>query len=312
MIERNLSLLILTLYSETNVQDFAVLNEVQHYSCPASDLRIIVSNGIPDHDIQFVRNPPRVQNWMVSMPLTPSYITDGNPIEPSPLGYIAMSLNGVPVYGAQEGGGTNAVEFTDGSFRVPYHGHAAPNGDWHYHSGEFGRTTSLELDDDDITSRTLMGFAADGFPIYGPLDDPSGLDECNGIQVGDSVDSYRYHARKLTQVNETVDYCNGNSSVVVWKYVLGCFMGNLARSAVADSTNATIPADCERIQLGGRKPERGMDRGMGRGMNRGMGRSKGSSKSSSMDAGGRENGGRGNGGTRGRRQRGRRYNGIFD
>ncbi|MGB1222042.1 MAG: YHYH protein, partial [Alcanivoracaceae bacterium] len=32
----------------------------------------------------------------------------------------------------------------------------------------------------------LVGFAKDGFPIYGPLDDgsvPTGLDECNGMSI---------------------------------------------------------------------------------------------------------------------------------
>ena len=48
------------------------------------------------------------------------------------LGIVAMSLNGVPAYGAQEGGGTNAAEpavgaqITDAQY---WYGHAAMSGD---------------------------------------------------------------------------------------------------------------------------------------------------------------------------------------
>jgi hypothetical protein len=37
-------------------------------------------------------------------------IVQWNSLECASLGIIGMSLNGVPAYGAQEGGGTNAVE----------------------------------------------------------------------------------------------------------------------------------------------------------------------------------------------------------
>jgi hypothetical protein len=40
-------------------------------------------------------------------------IVQWNSLECASLGIIGMSLNGVPAYGAQEGGGTNAVEGGD-------------------------------------------------------------------------------------------------------------------------------------------------------------------------------------------------------
>jgi hypothetical protein len=36
--------------------------------------------------------------------------------------------------------------------------HAAPSGDWHYHSGELGLVTDIAL----IASTTLLGYAMDG------------------------------------------------------------------------------------------------------------------------------------------------------
>jgi hypothetical protein len=43
----------------------------------------------------------------------------------------------------------------------PPQGHAAPSGDWHYHSGEFGLVTDIAS----IPSTKLIGYAMDGFPI---------------------------------------------------------------------------------------------------------------------------------------------------
>jgi hypothetical protein len=53
--------------------------------------------------------------------------------EPQNLGIIAIQLNGVGIYGAQEAGGTNAVEpgstgtVVDGQY---WYGHSAPTHDW--------------------------------------------------------------------------------------------------------------------------------------------------------------------------------------
>jgi hypothetical protein len=172
---------------------------------------------------------------MVSMPLVPTF--SGATLEPGALGIIGMSLNGVPTYGAQESGGTNAVEGT-GAIIVPYYGHAAPSGDWHYHSGEFGKVTNVAS----YTSTTLLGYAMDGFPIYGPLADASVLDECNGF--GATASEYKYHVRTLPQVDEALGYCDGTSPAINWAYVLGCYKGTMTKSAVADSTTTSIPSDC--------------------------------------------------------------------
>ena len=40
---------------------------------------------------------------------------------------------------------------------------------------------------------TLIGYARDGFPIYGFYEEINKLDECGGIDEGDG---YRYHLRK--------------------------------------------------------------------------------------------------------------------
>ena len=213
------------------------MNEVAIYTCPTSDLRIIVSNGIPDHDLtQLNPNGPCEIFWMVSFPLNPTLTAIKT--EPSALGIIAMSLNGVPTFGAQEGGGTNAVGGNGVVDGIPWYGHAAPGGNWHYHSGEFGRYVEIT----DVPSTELLGYAMDGFPIYGPLDDASVLDDCNGI--GDTSETYRYHVRTKAEVDESLDYCDGTSPAINCKYTLGCYQGDLSRSTVEDAKTGTLPADC--------------------------------------------------------------------
>lgn len=68
----------------------------------------------------------------------------------------------------------------------------------------------------------LLGYSMDGFPIYGPLDDDSGLDECNGIITDDG---YVYHARNIVDVPGDGDYCVDASTTPAnqWNYILGCY-----------------------------------------------------------------------------------------
>lgn len=61
---------------------------------------------------------------------------------------------------------------------------ADSGGAWHVHNPYLGQATA--------TSTTLLGYALDGFPIYGPLSDVSALDECNGLTLNGS---YQYHVR---------------------------------------------------------------------------------------------------------------------
>ena len=58
------------------------------------------------------------------------------------------------------------------------------NNDWHFHNPHMGQQNPSEND--------LLGYALDGYPIYGPLPDASILDDCNGRTVNGQ---YQYHVR---------------------------------------------------------------------------------------------------------------------
>lgn len=93
-------------------QDFeGILNSVEHYICPIPDTedttvstntRIIYSNGFPDHSVRWGNpNAPCEKFWYIEMPAEPVYREDVT-IEPPSGGIVAIALNGVPIYGAQE------------------------------------------------------------------------------------------------------------------------------------------------------------------------------------------------------------------
>eukprot|EP01094_Clydonella_sp_ATCC50884_P004728 TRINITY_DN13751_c0_g1_i1.p1 TRINITY_DN13751_c0_g1~~TRINITY_DN13751_c0_g1_i1.p1 ORF type:complete len:306 (-),score=82.92 TRINITY_DN13751_c0_g1_i1:192-1082(-) len=219
--------------------DFPFENWVEHYECEKSGVRVIRSNGVPSHDVK-VANPNTMCEvpWFVTLPLWPEYTTTAT--EVAPLGIIAMSLDGVPQYGALEAEGLNAVEpgssspVQDAQF---WYGHAAMTNDWHYHHPFSGNAQKPGEDD-------LVAFAMDGFPIYGEVADPSVLDECNGRMVDGE---YRYHTVPLGFVDENQEYCDGSSPAVRWRYMLGCYHGSVAHSNVASAQTSSVPDDCRRV-----------------------------------------------------------------
>lgn len=83
---------------------------------------------------------------------------------------------------------------------------------WHVHHPYLGFSAAASSDD-------LLGYAMDGFEIYGPIvgtkeEVDAVLDECNGMYVNGV---YRYHVRTTDQVDGDAEYCvdSANQSPVV-------------------------------------------------------------------------------------------------
>lgn len=213
-------------------------NKIKIYKCPTSKKRVIVSNGVPDHNLVIQNTSPLCEvNWVVEMPLDPDK-ADNGPFEVPIRGMIAMATNGVPAYGPQESDSLNAVEATESDKKGAgfWYGHAGASNAWHVHNPYMGEET--------VTSDQLLGYAMDGFAIYGPLDDDSvgDLDACNGLLVNGK---YQYHVRNLDQVDGTLDYCNAdNSPETNWNYILGCYSGSVGNTEIYDSTTYEMPSDC--------------------------------------------------------------------
>jgi len=218
--------------------DYNVLPKVAWYTCPQSGFRILLSNGIGDHEFT-LNNPhtPCANLWYARLPLN---ATLSNTLtEPGDLGPVAFAVNGAPMYGPQDANNENAADppasgrIQDGKY---WWGHAGFDNDWHYHNPWVGNAVQPN-------STQLVGYALDGFPLYGILADTSVLDACNGRMVNGQ---YQYHLRDKNQVNGSGPYCNGTSPAVLWNYVVGCFHGDLTKTLVTSQTDsqAQLPSDC--------------------------------------------------------------------
>jgi len=181
--------------------------------------RVIVANNLPDHTTgvfpisssdpayQYDHNPNsiRSQNILLHLPLHPKVAAQPSCV---PMGMIGFATDGVAIYNAVDDGGADAV-----AHEVQDHcnGHPQHNGQYHYH----GPSPCMPNE----KTSGLVGYALDGFGIYGMRDRATGrilhdsdLDACHGttspvLWYGKVVDMYHY---VLTQE---------------YPYTVGCFRG---------------------------------------------------------------------------------------
>lgn len=201
--------------------------------------RIIASNDLPDHTTgvfpiaaaddahQYDTNPNTIRSQSLSMP-TPT--RPGMAATPGclSLGSIGIMTSGVALFNALDAQGRDAV-----AYELPDScgGHPQQAGAYHYHA------LSSCLEDPDTGEHSpLLGYARDGFGIYGHFGEDgetlttADLDECHGHAHAIEWDGvtrvmYHYHA--------TWDY----------PYTLGCYRGTSMASAPVDCNLA--PPDNE-------------------------------------------------------------------
>ena len=220
---------------------YEIMPEYNWYICFSERKRIMTSTGIPNHDLTVLDSYPCSTHWWVELPFSGSYQDEITPLPST--GIIAFQMNGVPIYAAQGADGTNMVEPpADATFSQSvgqyWYGYADDSHVWRYHHPYAG----FEEPDEE----TQIGYALDGFAIYGPLADDSDveLDECNGREV-DGV--YWYHVRKVEDVDGNAGYCNADGSTN-WNYVLGCYHGSLEKTVVTSSDGQSIDSgSCSKI-----------------------------------------------------------------
>src|SRR5439155_2049684 len=107
-----------------------------------------------------------------------------------PMGPIGVATNRVPFYNPYNREGADAAknEVFDECC-----GHPDPRGRYHYHI--YPKCIHTSFKDEPGKHSPLIGYAFDGFAIYGPNGEdgkpPADLDECNGHS--DPVHGYHYH-----------------------------------------------------------------------------------------------------------------------
>ncbi len=186
--------------------------------------RVVTSNDLPtdattgvfpisssDPASQYDRNPNsiRAQQVSVSLPATPKAAS--KPTCTS-LGPVGIMLNGVLLFNALDAEGRDALAY---EIQDSCRGHPMMAGEYHYHA--LSPCLAARLDTGTGHSQ-LLGYAMDGFGIYGPRGD---------------------HGQVLTDAD--LDACHGRTDTIVWNgrkvkmyhyvmtaeypYSIGCFRG---------------------------------------------------------------------------------------
>ena len=153
------------------------------------DFRIIESNGIPNHETgRFPNrnnpNPIQEKSYAFRVTLHPKAAS-----QPTPTGYawFGVGLNGVPFEpGTQEFWKEDRTsgwhyEAIGGESNLGIDlslAHVQPNGAYHYHGAPLGLIEALGGED---RRPLLIGWAADGFPVYGKLCRASAFDASTPI-----------------------------------------------------------------------------------------------------------------------------------
>ena len=137
------------------------------------------STGIPSHPIgpwQGNPNDATEQDHLFRIPRSPQPASNNLA---TPLGPIGVFVNGVPMFNAEDGFSWNmqgvwhrnaiiaeAISFDSCS------GHPQNQGVYHYHQQP--ECLRVQLGDDGSTHSPIIGWAFDGYPVYGPhgYDDP--------------------------------------------------------------------------------------------------------------------------------------------
>ena len=219
---------------------------------------ILTTNGIPNHDFESMLactqggDCTAEQNYVWSIPRNPTNDTTGGHDSAAcpeaggdfecaaDRGAIAVAINGVPLYGPEDGPGGDAVAAEHGAFvedRQPIdlgicHGHNAMGGTYHYHADsncmhwhakegedikndyDMSNPQAVAPNTYDGNHSEVIGVAYDGYPIYGfwgydgdmnVVEMKSSYELKDGETGYNGIDDYKY-----TEGLGDLDVCNGH------------------------------------------------------------------------------------------------------
>jgi hypothetical protein len=228
-------------------------------------VRTIVSNGLPNHETGEFPNAgnPNViseQHYNLSLPTAPEFASDPTTYNvPQAFG---IAVNGVKIdpfaaewYQNNRNSGWQLAALANPLGFDDQNAHVQPNGAYHYHGTPMALLTTQDRPE-------LIGWAGDGFPIYGPYGytDPEDISSPvielaasyqlkqsarsggpGGAFDGTYIEDYEYVAG-----SGDLDECNGRFGVTAeypegtycyvatlhWPYFGRCFAGELADTLV--------------------------------------------------------------------------------
>lgn len=205
------------------------------WSCGTS--RTLSGNGIPDHDVGVFPNPDNpntisAQSVAATFSLSPTYAGTATPLG-GPAGVVAFMLNGVKtdpgtggscdntgtVCSLGDNSGTWSIEaLTQSYFKFgtdTNNAHVQPGGTYHYHGMPEGLITRLG---GSSATMTLIGWAADGFPVYARYGHTVSADASSPLKV--MTGSYQLVTTVSASRPSTGTYALG-TFLQDWQYVAG-------------------------------------------------------------------------------------------
>lgn len=221
---------------EFNDSQYVSYNSVVQWNC-ANGQRAMTSNGTPDHEVGEFPNPHNpntitAQNVAASYTLSPVETTSSTVLG-GPAGVTGYVLNGVKIDAGTAGSCDNsgnscslidksggwsieALGQTDFNFGTDNNNaHVQPGGSYHYHGMPEGFITQQGGDN---TKMTIIGWAADGFPIYARYGYTTANDATSTIKA--MTGSYQLLTTISDSRPSTDTYPMGTFSQD-WQYVAG-------------------------------------------------------------------------------------------
>ena len=203
-----------------------ILTNVQQVQYSTNNV-YVTATCIPDYSIgPWTANPntPVNQNFVFKITRNPQQNT--GTLVATPMGHIGVWTNGVSIFNAKDGMSYNNqgiwnrdARFWEGVSFDNCLGHPAPNGEYHLHVNP----TCLYDDTDSSVHAPIIGYAFDGFPIYGAY----GYSNTNGTgAVRTMLTSYRLRniTQRTTLPNGTVLNTNQYGPAIGGQYPLGAFL----------------------------------------------------------------------------------------
>ena len=213
----------------------SILADVQSVQFNTTDT-YIRTTGVPSHDVgPFPGNPnhPQNQNFLFRVPRSPA-AQNGNHTSTS-LGPIGFMVNGVAFFNASDGHSYNNLGIWNQNANVVEAasfdagmGHPQQSGVYHYHQQPV--LLRKQLGDDGTHHSPLLGFAFDGFPVYGPYG-YANVDGTGGVERIDSSYAVRNITLRTTKPDGTQLSQNQYGPPVSSTYPLGYYLEDYAYTA---------------------------------------------------------------------------------
>lgn len=205
-------------------------------SCTSTELVVRSNDMISYPFAQKTPNPLRAQDFTWRVPLQPVVAATATSIE-NRLGTLGFSVTGLPIYGPTEGAMPAAEAFGDPNYNGildSCKGHTGPQAEYHLHAVEHSSACGF-------TPSPIVGYALDGFPIYGPngcLDAACAqvvTFKSGYVRTGDpKTYSWKAYTYQPSTDPLVLDACNGRIgpdgtyryyATATFPYTFGCFRG---------------------------------------------------------------------------------------